>query len=134
MNTFSLDAADLLVAAGVGAKAGTADWAIFQNILPKDPDNCICITDVPSLKSIWALPLGSTEIQRPTVEIRVRGFVYETVYTKIESIVAALAHKGRFTQGGTSYSDIYQQTPIHSQGQDENNRSRLAVSFTAIRS
>jgi len=79
------DIADFLAAQGLGTVAST----IFYGDLPDVPDSLICLFEYAGLP-----PLPNELLDRPGLQVRVRGTAYETARAAIQSVQNLLMRVG----------------------------------------
>ena len=125
--------ADLLVAGGIGALSGTADWAVHVGQEPKKPDNCITILEFsvrpPQNVSDRA---NYKPVRYPGVQIRIRGHVYATVVAKLELCNEILRVKRATVTDGVRYMGYNQTTDLISMGRDDSDRAIVVTSWECV--
>jgi hypothetical protein len=112
---------DLLVAAGgLGAAAGTADWALYTGVQPGIPDRVVTFYDTggPETSPAWLLDYK-------TVQVRVRGKKgdYEIAQARAVAIQTALLGRPAIAMAnGDRIDGIIQPGGIAFAGADANER------------
>jgi hypothetical protein len=123
------DFAKFLVAAGVGAFGGDAQWCINYGAEPDAPGDCITVYDTGG-------PEPETEeldLLRPTLQVRVRCVDYESGYAK-QLLIRKLLTETEPVQMETSRFDmVAASSDILSIGRDDSNRFLLTSNYRCIR-
>lgn len=107
---------------------GTTGWPCFLGTEPSTPDKCVTIYEYPGLTPARAFGASSSDVPRPSFQIRVRGSNdqdYLTPNTKIKAIIAALNKT-------TVSSDLVlfgANSAPNSLGMDSNNRHIFVYNF-----
>lgn len=122
------DVAAHLVANGIGALGGTADWAVYVGSEPAKPDNCITIYDTGGSHAN-----ADAQLEDPIIQIRARGRNYADVYAKLADAKALLLIPTGRTIGAYYYSGFWLTADIAKIGRDNDNRELLVVNFRAMR-
>ena len=111
---------------------------LFVGKEPVSPDNCVTIYDTGGRDPLHTLcPDTTTNVWRPSIQVRVRNTSYPAAYKILDTIAKLLptitAYKITSTDSGHTLADIINQvivrTAIVPLGQDENNRAILTQNF-----
>jgi hypothetical protein len=110
-----------------GLVEGATGWTCTLGTEPSSPDKCVTIYEYPGFAPARAFGASSTDVPRPSYQIRVRGESqdYLTPNTKIKAIVAAI---NKATISGDLVLFAASSAPT-SLGMDENNRHRFVYNF-----
>ncbi len=128
MNAPAFDIAQYLQAQGQGTIAATTGWGIYGSKEPTSPDTTITVYDFSGFA-----PDPDNSLYAPSVQVRVRGIGYTTVYAKAESVRDTLIEPSDFTINSVKYIGVWQQGSIESLGYDDNDRVILVMNFNIIR-
>lgn len=123
------DVATLIVSDGLATLGGT----LFIGPLPASPDLAISILPTVSAPPDAIFNESTPGMERPRVQIRVRGEAkdYSVPRILIECIYRALANRGGFTVNSTKYADLSPVQQPFPLGMDNNSRWVFAVNFEA---
>ena len=127
----SVDAKNILVANGVGAFAGTADWAIYVNTLPNKPNLCIGINDSPGILQERGVGTG-TQLERQEFQILVRGLVYANTLDKIAAIKTIFEALTSYTGVSRNYRSFNRQQVINYLGPDTQQRFMFSLNYQVV--
>jgi len=127
-NVPTVDVKDLLVAAGIGAFGGTADWAIYIGNEPDEPNNVITLFDTPGPASN-----PKFRLDEPRFQIRVRSHNYNTGHLKAEEVKAQLLGLPSQTFNGTRYVGIWVVLETTFLKADGEGRSVFVTTYRIIR-
>lgn len=121
MKSPSDDIATILQTAGIGTK-GTD---LISGSLPDTKKTLgIGVIDTGGLDKEF-----NTGIEKPTVQIKVRGVKYDAVYSKIRQIVVKLSGTVDEVVGTTRYIHILENGQPFCLGLDDNNRYTYVANF-----
>ena len=119
---------NLMVAAGIGAAGGVADWGIFIGHEPDTPNNCIVIYDTPG-----DIPNPKWLLDFPRFQVRCRGLDYLETLGKAEAIKSLLLGLPSQDIGDTRYVGIYVTMDTFHLETDSKQRSIFVNSWRVIR-
>ena len=107
---------------------GATGWACFLGAEPSTPDKCVTIYEYAGFAPTRAFGASSSDVPRPSFQIRVRGTNdqdYLTPNTKIKAIIAAL---NKATVSSDLVLFVANSAPIPL-GLDSNNRHIFVYNF-----
>lgn len=121
MNSPAQDIATLLANAGLGTKG----IDIFNGSLADTQKTlAIGITDTGGFDNVY-----SVDIEKPTVQIRVRGPKFDDVYAKVTAINSEISEAVDAIIGTTRYIHILQNGQPMNLGLDKNKRFNYVLNF-----
>lgn len=127
------DIADFLETSGIG----TVGTDIFCADMPDLPDTLICLYEYAG-----EAPMLSETVDRPGLQVRARGTVYETVRANLQSVQDLLMRVGDTNDAvyfdgvkinSKDYLRIVPAQGIISLGKDDKNRTELAQNFYIVK-
>lgn len=127
-NAPTVDVKDLLVAAGIGAFGGTANWAIYIGSEPDTPNNVITLYDTPG-----TAPNPKFRLDEPRFQVRVRSHNYNDGFQKAIEVSAQLQGLPSQTFNGTRYEGIWVVLETNFLKADDEGRSIFVTTFRMIR-
>jgi hypothetical protein len=96
----------LLIDLAIGTDSQSADWSVFIQSEPNDPDECITVYDTANVIQGRVQPTGETQEQHG-IQIRVRAGTFPTGWAIANSICRKLdteVNQDTVTIGATSYN------------------------------
>lgn len=97
----AFDTATIIDDLGYGTLWSSAGWSVQVGREPTEPTECITVYDTPGQQ-----PWYNDEVERPGIQIRVRGKSgsgYPDAYAKIEGILHDLVYGGSREHDGVRY-------------------------------
>ena len=128
MNSPAHDTALYLAAQGVGAFGGDAQWSIHVGTEARTPDDVITVYDTGG----EGADTDGQDIDRPALQVRVRGASYADAFDKHEEIRDLLVVDTPITMT-TSTMRFREKPDVLSIGRDDNNRHILTANYRALR-
>ena len=129
--TPSIDMKDLLVAGGIGAFGGTAEWGIFIGREPDSPnshDHVITLYDTPGDP-----PDPKFLLDYPRFQVRVRSTDYNDGFQKAEAIKSILLGLPSQVINGTRWVGVWVVIDTHFLYADEKGRAVFVTTYRSIR-
>lgn len=119
----------------VGTIAGKKDWGIYFGNIPNRPSAVIQINDTDVRGTTYPInrPGASERVEYPGIQIIARALEYQTVFSKINQCINAVANIGRFVKDDFQYLEIYKQGGWLYLGEDEKGRHSFSANFMAVR-
>jgi hypothetical protein len=114
---------------GLGTFAGSTNWSLYVAVEPNEPVNVVTLYDLGG-------PGHNTDdldMVPNTIQVRVRCESYSEGYEIHEIIRDLLVPNGPIVCETSSFVGVVMTADIASIGRDENNRSVLTATYTAIR-
>lgn len=134
-----------LIAAGSTAEAGSTTWPVYGGgfyDVEGTLDRQVALIRGPGLPDLGGTSSGRAEVERPTLQVLVRGLkqneassAYEDAAELAVAVKNALhGHVGVSSSGGTHYVGIWHQNGPAWLGADESGRPVFSMNFRVERS
>jgi hypothetical protein len=104
---------------------------VYVSREPPQPDDAITIYDAVAGGQVELIRQG--QLERPGIQVRVRGRNYEALYALQENIRDIICATSEFINGRTRYYCPQATTHILYLGRDDNDRFLLTANFTFYR-
>lgn len=123
MSDIAQDMAEFLVANGIGARGGDADWGVHVSREPVKPVNVVTVVNTGG-----AEPDTDDMDRQPTFLIRVRSKDYDTGWEKINDAFRLLIENDPIEVGSNEYL-VWATTDILPIGRDDGDRHLFTANF-----
>lgn len=127
MNSPASDIMQLLSDNAVGTIGGGSGWSLNVSKEPASPDNTVTLYDTGGFGNDY-----DANIYQPTIQVRIRGIGYPTVYAKAEEIEQILIAPTSFTKN-SRYVGAWNAGGVESLGYDDNDRAIIVMNFNLMR-
>jgi len=127
MNSAAADVMSYLSDNAVGTIGATSGWSLNTSKEPATPDSTVTLYDTGGFAADY-----DVNLYQPTIQIRVRGHNYQTVYAKADEIEALLIGPKSFTKN-SFYVGAWNPGGFESLGYDENDRAIIVMNINLMR-
>lgn len=118
----------------VSASVGVLAQDIFLGIIPDKPDLCIALYEFSSLSPVETLSNMDKTLERPGVQVLVRGARndYVSARNKIISIRNILTNITDETISGVRFLRVSADSAINAVGMDDNERPKFTLTLSVV--
>jgi hypothetical protein len=127
VNSPATDVIAYLATNGVGTVGATSGWSLNLSKEPASPDTTVTLYDTGGFGADY-----DVNLYKPTIQIRVRGNGYSSVYAKAQAIETLLIAPKGFTQN-SFYVGAWNPGGFESLGYDENDRAIIVININLMR-
>lgn len=115
------------------AGLGTLGVDLFTDDMPADPDDLVVLYEYPGMESIWTRGTIFPALERPRLQLNVRGTSYPAVAAKTDAIHTELLGVANLIINGVQYGHIRHLQDGWLKTRDERGRHLWQRNYQVIR-